>query len=133
MTAWLERLWYPPSAEGIAKRLLLSPLVVISWVYRGAVAVRNRLYERNLLPVARVPGAKVISVGNLNVGGAGKTPAVIHLALLYARRGKRVAVLSRGYGRRGRADLVLHRDALPSAREAGDEPLLIARRCPEAT
>jgi tetraacyldisaccharide 4'-kinase len=71
----------------------------------------------------RVP---VISIGNLTVGGAGKTPVTLYLAQRLAARGRRPAVLSRGYGRRTRGPLEVSGDATVEA--AGDEPLLMARR-----
>jgi tetraacyldisaccharide 4'-kinase len=71
----------------------------------------------------RVP---VISVGNLTVGGAGKTPVTLALAQRLSARGRRPAVLSRGYGRRSREPLEVSPDARVEA--AGDEPLLLARR-----
>jgi tetraacyldisaccharide 4'-kinase len=67
----------------------------------------------------------VISIGNLSVGGAGKTPLVICLARLLAREGFRVDVLSRGYGRSERT--VERVDGAGSVQQYGDEPLLIAR------
>jgi tetraacyldisaccharide 4'-kinase len=69
-------------------------------------------------------------VGNLVAGGAGKTPVTIYLAGLAQQRGYRVAVLSRGYGREGRAPVDFDAARLPQVEEAGDEPRLIARACP---
>ncbi len=101
--------------------LLLAPL---SLLY-GAAADAHRALSR---PVrAPVP---VISVGNLVVGGAGKTPVTLWLAQRLLARGRRPAVLSRGYGRRGSGDLEVLVDT--PALLAGDEPALIKRRCPEA-
>jgi tetraacyldisaccharide 4'-kinase len=75
----------------------------------------------------------VISVGNINVGGAGKTPVVIYLANRLANAGRSVGILSRGYGRQGGMDLVLRpEDPMPSASDAGDEPCLMKLRCPQA-
>jgi len=75
--------------------------------------------------------APVISVGNLSVGGTGKTPVVAWLARWLADRGERPAVLSRGYGREQPADgvVVVHdgRRLLADLRRAGDEPLMLAR------
>jgi tetraacyldisaccharide 4'-kinase len=72
----------------------------------------------------------VISVGNLVVGGAGKTPVAIEIARRLVARGRRPAVLSRGYRRSGKGDLAVN-EAMPSER-CGDEPLLIKRRVPRA-
>jgi tetraacyldisaccharide 4'-kinase len=71
-------------------------------------------------------GVPVISVGNLAVGGAGKTPVVLALAKKLAARGRKPAVLSRGYGRRSRAQLAVTADT--PALLGGDEPALLARR-----
>jgi tetraacyldisaccharide 4'-kinase len=100
----------------------LNPLAAI---YGGAVAARNALYERGILRARRLRGA-VVSVGNLSTGGSGKTPFVMLLAELLQRRGIRVDVLSRGYGRESRGARLVDPNGDP--REFGDEPLLIARR-----
>jgi len=89
------------------------------------VAVRNRLYDRRLLPTRKLEGP-VISIGNLSVGGTGKTPFLMLLGELLKSRDIKFDVLSRGYGRRTRG--VLRVDPAGSACDFGDEPLLIARR-----
>src|SRR5205823_11905822 len=97
-----------------------APLSALSAVYHAG-AVLHRAASR---PVkVRVP---VISVGNLTVGGAGKTPVTLHLAQRLEARGRKPAVLSRGYGRRSREPLEVGPEAIVEA--AGDEPLLLARR-----
>jgi tetraacyldisaccharide 4'-kinase len=103
-------------------RTWLRPLVPL---YAAAVGAKNRGYDRgrNRVDHLRWP---VISVGNLSVGGAGKTPLVIRLAELLAEQGLAVDVLSRGYGRASHAIEAVN--ASGSARQFGDEPLLIARR-----
>ncbi|MEW6333069.1 MAG: tetraacyldisaccharide 4'-kinase, partial [Thermodesulfobacteriota bacterium] len=100
-----------------------------SILYRGGVAARNRLYDLGLLRQAKLPCA-VISVGNLTVGGTGKTPTVIYLAGLLREKGRRPAVLSRGYGGRASGPVNVVSDGnrlLMAWGEAGDEPVLIAR------
>jgi tetraacyldisaccharide 4'-kinase len=94
-------------------------------IFGMAVAARNLLYDRQLLPVRRLEGP-VVSIGNLSVGGSGKTPFLILLGELLKRRGINFDVLSRGYGRRTRG--VLQVDPGGSAAEFADEPLLIARK-----
>src|SRR5438270_1307607 len=74
-------------------RILLLPL---SWIYGLAVRCKNWMYSAGWLSPRRLRGA-VISVGNLTVGGTGKTPMVLWLAKKYLAEGKRVAILSRGY------------------------------------
>ena len=100
----------------------MNPLAAI---FRTTVAIRNQLYDRQLLPVKRLAGP-VISIGNVSVGGTGKTPFLILLGQLLKKRGISFDVLSRGYGRKTRG--VLEVDSTGSAANFGDEPLLIARR-----
>lgn len=129
----VERVFYPASRESWGRRLLLSPLTGASWAYGAGVWMRSALYARGVLEPERVEGLRVISVGNLHVGGTGKTPAVVYLAQQLLVAGRRVGILSRGYGRSSTAPCIFQgRGVLPPADEAGDEPLLIARRCPEA-
>lgn len=115
------------------QRLLLAPLTPASRLFGAAAAARRTLYQRGVLrrAEAKIP---VISVGNLAVGGAGKTPVVIELVKRLQGRGLRVAVLSRGYGGSGKGARVVSRGEglLLPASDAGDEPVLIAERCPEA-
>ncbi|MBI4003295.1 MAG: tetraacyldisaccharide 4'-kinase [Nitrospira defluvii] len=102
--------------------------------YELAARVRLWCYERGWSRTQRLP-RPVISVGNLTVGGTGKTPVVMHVVERLAAQGKRVAVLSRGYRRRSQARQLLVSDGqrvLVGPEEAGDEPYLIARRCPYA-
>lgn len=82
---------------GLKARLARSLFRIASWPYRGTVRLRNWLYDHQWLPIhaAAVP---VISVGNLSMGGTGKTPCIEYLARYYRQRDIRVAVLSRGYG-----------------------------------
>ncbi len=129
----IERVFYPGGAEPWGRRALLAPLDVLAWGYGAGVRLRGALYDAGLWRGERVEGLRVISVGNLNVGGTGKTPAVLYLAELLVREGKRVGILTRGYGRGSKEPLTFTgKGPLPSVEEAGDEPLLLARRCPEA-
>jgi tetraacyldisaccharide 4'-kinase len=94
-------------------------------VYRAAAGAKNLGYDRGWFRAQRLRWP-VISVGNLSVGGSGKTPLVIRLAELLTQNGVAVDVLSRGYGRSpSRIEAV---DANGLADRFGDEPLLIARR-----
>ena len=97
----------------------------LSGIFGGGVALRNALYNRRLLPVHKL-SRPVVSIGNLSVGGSGKTPFVIALGQLLAERGISFDVLSRGYGRRSAEVAVV--DPQGSAEQFGDEPLLIAQK-----
>ena len=109
----------------------------LSWAalpYGWVARLRAYAYEQGWLEQRRLP-VPVISVGNLTVGGTGKTPVVIEITQWLLGEGKRVAVLSRGYRRTSRESRLLVSDgvrtrAMPE--EAGDEPFLIAQRCPSA-
>ena len=97
---------------------------LLSALFGVGVRTRNTLYDRGTLRARRLRGP-TISVGNLSVGGAGKTPFVVLLGQLLQARGIVFDVLSRGYGRASRGMAFV--DAKGSPREFGDEPLLIAR------
>ncbi|MFD2785482.1 tetraacyldisaccharide 4'-kinase [Hymenobacter rubripertinctus] len=103
---------------------MISPLQLLllpfSWLYAAVLAVRNWLYARGWkasVAFARVP---VISVGNLRVGGTGKTPHVAWLVAWLQAQGQHPALLSRGYGRRTRG--YRRATATDSAATVGDEP-----------
>ncbi len=102
--------------------------------YGVVVRLRALLYHWGWFAQQRLP-VPVLSVGNLTLGGTGKTPVVILLADWLLAQGKRVAILSRGY-RRANTDRYLlvsnGERLLVGPREAGDEPFLIAQRCPKA-
>ncbi len=113
MQAWLNRRWYGSQGSCAALRPLER-------MY-GAALTRRRAR-------ARAPerlGAPVIVVGNLTVGGTGKTPLTVWIARELSRRGLPVGVISRGYGRSGSDVRVLEPDS--SWREVGDEPLILRR------
>ena len=84
-------------AHGVGPALQRLGLSAASIPYGIAIRLRNLSYDRGWLPARRVP-APVVCVGNLTVGGTGKTPFVEHVAGFYRSRDVRVAVLSRGYG-----------------------------------
>jgi tetraacyldisaccharide 4'-kinase len=94
-------------------------------IFGVGVRVRNALYDQGTLRTRRLQGA-VVSIGNLSVGGSGKTPFVLLLGELLQARGLKFDILSRGYGRTTRG--VAPVDPAGSPRDFGDEPLLLARR-----
>ncbi len=121
--AWITGIWYGYHPLAI----LLSPL---SWIYRGIVSLRGLAYAKGILPVARFP-VPVVVVGNLTVGGTGKTPLVIALCRLLRNTNYRPGVVSRGYGgRSAHWPRQVHPDSDPD--EVGDEALILARHsdCP---
>jgi tetraacyldisaccharide 4'-kinase len=107
-------------------------LSALSGLYARVTQVRRRWYQ-NHRQRQRHLRAPVISVGNLTVGGSGKTPVVAALAQMLQDDGFRPAILSRGYGRRAGADLVIVSDGVhvtATAEQSGDEPLMLARALP---
>jgi tetraacyldisaccharide 4'-kinase len=98
---------------------------LLSAVFGAGISIRNRLYDRGAFRAHRLQWP-VISIGNLRVGGAGKTPFTIHLGELLQQRKIAFDVLSRGYRRMTRGVLLV--DEKGSALQYGDEPLLIAKR-----
>ena len=123
MERQLTRAWY----DERARPSLLQPL---GWVYGALLAVRRRAYAAGWLSSASV-GRPVVVVGNLTVGGTGKTPLTVWLARELSSSGLSVGIVSRGYGSRdsGTPRAV---EAGSSWRQVGDEPLILARRsaCP---
>lgn len=111
----------------------LAPLLYLPGVaYRGVIGLRNALYDSGRLGIQRLP-CLVISIGNLTVGGTGKSPLTSCIASLLRDSGYRVGVVSRGYRRKSAVDPLLVSDGralLSDAQSAGDEPYLIARDNP---
>jgi len=118
LAAVLTRAWYARQLTFLAQ--LLRPL---SWLFGGLAALRRAAYRHRLLPAVRLP-VPVVVVGNITVGGTGKTPLVIALAEALRARGRRPGIVSRGHGRERRDVRVVHVDDDP--RDTGDEPLLLA-------
>ncbi|MDR3477728.1 MAG: tetraacyldisaccharide 4'-kinase [Gammaproteobacteria bacterium] len=121
----INRHWYGSSDTALV--LLLSPL---SWIFRGIVALRRNLYRSSILKTYHF-SAPVIVVGNITVGGTGKTPFVIWLAHFLKEQGFRPGIVSRGYGgTKNRIPNFVHEGSLVS--EVGDEAVLLSRRtgCP---
>jgi tetraacyldisaccharide 4'-kinase len=115
----LERIWWRRDEPAWAEAALW-PLSLLSLGYRaGAAMARARARPAR----ARAP---VISVGNVIVGGAGKTPVAIAIAHRLIARGRKPAILSRGYG--GTAEGPLHVDEECDAAQVGDEPALMSQR-----
>lgn len=112
-----------------ARRARSRWLAPLGAVFGAGAALRVALYRRGLLSRSRLAGP-VISVGNLSVGGSGKTPLVARIAEILRDAGEPVAVLSRGYGGSFRGEALIVGDGaavLSDAAEAGDEPVMLAR------
>jgi len=100
-----------------------------SCLYAVSVRIRNWLYDIKILPQKRLP-CKIISVGNIVVGGTGKTPMVIYLANLLLAKGFRPAVLSRGYMGKSKSPVNIVSDGqrlFMKPEDCGDEPVLISQ------
>jgi tetraacyldisaccharide 4'-kinase len=111
--------------EWLSGGLLSVALLPLSGVYRALLALRKLAYRAGLKQVESLP-VPVIVVGNWIVGGAGKTPTTLALLELLRARGLRAGVVSRGYGREANSVRLVTR--VSTAREVGDEPLLIHLR-----
>ena len=123
----MER-WWQLGAEGAGAQRVLG---AASGGYRGLLRTREWLYEHGVLHSRTLP-CPVVSVGNLTVGGTGKTPAVEMAVRTLIDLGHEPAVVSRGYGRRSKGIQIVA-DAASirlDAEDAGDEPFLLARRLP---
>jgi len=130
MTAGLERVaWHAWTARTPAARALRGALVPAALAYGALATLRNRLYGAGWLGAARVP-AHVVSVGNLAVGGTGKTPTALWLAERLAARGLRTGIVARGYRKRRRGVVIVGEKGRPlvGPEEGGDEAVLLARR-----
>lgn len=121
---------YPLSWTRVTALTVL--LIPVSWLYRMAVAIRRALYRTGILRSERLP-VPVIVIGNISVGGTGKTPLVLWLVERLREAGYAPGIVSRGYGA---SDAQTHQpravDIKDDAVQWGDEPVLLARRsgCP---
>jgi tetraacyldisaccharide 4'-kinase len=120
----LNQLWYREHPRPSA----LQPL---GWCYGSLMRLRRRAYAAGWLRTEDA-GVPVVVVGNLTLGGTGKTPLTIWLATALRAQGFSVGIVSRGYGRRGGGEPRVV-DAQSDWREMGDEPLMLARRTGCAT
>ncbi len=120
---WIHRVWY----EGAPFSWLLLPLSGLYWLISN---LRRLMYRAGFLTTHRSP-IPVIVVGNITVGGTGKTPTVIWLVRELRARGYQPGIISRGYGG-SRSGTSMRVDADSDASVVGDEPVLLARRgeCP---
>ena len=117
---WLRRAWRDEVGWTGA-----ASLQALARLYGGGLAVRSRLYAAGIFRTRRLP-CPVISVGNLTLGGSGKTPLAEVVARIVAELGGKPALLSRGYGRQTRGvQIVSDTDGVKlGARQGGDEPVV---------
>ncbi len=108
-------------------RIVLSPL---TFLYKFIINLRNTLFDKNIFRQTKV-NANVISVGNLTMGGSGKTPFVIMLTKYFKSKNYKVGVLSRGYGRKSKGYKLVSRGEKPliDVDKSGDEINLVSIEC----
>jgi tetraacyldisaccharide 4'-kinase len=97
MDKWQRRVWRSDEPAGLGGRTLSTLLTPAEWLYRVAVAARNWAYDRQVLRSTAAP-IPTLAVGNLTVGGTGKTPVAAWFASCLHARGRRPAIVMRGYG-----------------------------------
>jgi tetraacyldisaccharide 4'-kinase len=123
MRSYFERLYFNPKGLDWLIILILSPLSIIY----GSV-----IYLKNLATSQRDFGIKIISIGNITVGGSGKTPFAISLInYLQSKRDLNICYISRGYGRQSSGLVIVKKDnkILVDVKESGDEAMLVANEC----
>ena len=131
MKLFISKLHYKKNLT-ISETLIVSLLRIIGIFYNIATKVRNKLYDKKLLP-AYSSKSYVVSIGNLTTGGVGKTPITLEIAKYFLGLNKNVAILSRGYGAKlNNKEPNLISDgsgALYTATTAGDEPVWLGDNC----
>ncbi len=101
---------------------------LIALIYKKIINFRNLMYDKNqfMSYKSRIP---VVSVGNITVGGTGKTPFVIFLVAFLKNKGLNPLIISRGYGRKTRGQIFFNSNIKKTIEEVGDEPFLISLLC----
>lgn len=125
--AWLES-----REASLAKSTALLPLALVSGFWSLGARLHRALYRSGGFAATRLP-CRVVSIGNLSVGGTGKTPTAAWLAARLQRRGNRVVLASRGYARSGREPVLTVSDGRflhATAEQAGDEAFVLAAHAP---
>ncbi|MCX7857920.1 MAG: tetraacyldisaccharide 4'-kinase [Deltaproteobacteria bacterium] len=128
MRVFFQAFWY--KKKNIKKSPVYFVLLLLSWFYRFCLVIREHLLKR--LEEEKI-GVPVISVGNLSVGGEGKTPLVIKIASMFLKTGLKPGIVMRGYKRKKRGVFIVDPEK-DNAETCGDEAYLIARNvnCPVA-
>ena len=118
-------------SHGKAPVFSIAPLLYMgAYLYGAGAKIRNTCYQKGVLPTQRL-SCSVVSIGNITLGGTGKTPMSIYVASAFQEMGLRVAILSRGY--RGAAErtggIVSDGETVRmDPEQAGDEPYMIASK-----
>jgi len=132
----LQQFWFRKSLlskggrpAALLDSLLFNLLTPVSWIFRGLAAARRLAYRHGWSQAVRLP-VPVVVVGNIVVGGAGKTPVTLYLAQALRAAGRHPGIVSRGYGGSAREPMAVYAHSAPEV--VGDEPLLLARQsgCP---
>ena len=130
-TKQLSRIETIMKSDGLqSPNWLQKMLWAISLIYGWVVLIRSAAYDKGILKAKQLP-CVVISIGNLTLGGSGKTPLTIYIAKTLGHLGYRVAVLSRGYGGQAEKQGVIVSDGsqvFVSADVSGDEPYMMAQK-----
>jgi len=129
----LNKSYFEDLIYGRKRSLFWGPLLLAgSWVYGAAIYVRHILFRFNVITRKELT-CTVISVGNITLGGTGKTPTVINIAALLKENRKNPVVVSRGYGRKNETQTIVVSDGqscLVDSKIGGDEPVLIGSKVP---
>lgn len=118
IASMLERAW-------LTRNALSRSLWPLSWLFIAATSIRRAMLGLGIVSTVQLP-VKVVVVGNLIAGGAGKTPTVLAVVALLERHGYTPGIVSRGYGRS--SDAIVEVDANSTADDVGDEPIVLRRR-----
>ncbi len=133
----LENVWWETltkKKKSLGDSLLLCFLFVLSGFYWLGLSARNFMYKSGMLK-PKMPGDKIISVGNITVGGTGKTPFTEELGRRIVKSGRRLLIAAKGYKRKkiNEVDVVSNgQEVLLRPKNAGDEPYMLARNIKEA-
>jgi len=131
MRSFIERLIHLKD-PGVFLSIALLPITLCSYLFKAVVVLRGLLYRKGIFKRHRL-SCKVISIGNITVGGTGKTPATCLIARHFKNAGCNVAVLSRGYRAQAGAEPLIvsdGRQVIAGAEIAGDEAVMLARKLP---
>ena len=131
MKVFISELHYDKNPK-LYKKCILGFLSVLSVPYGVIIRIRNFLYDRKILKTFK-PDVLTISVGNLTTGGVGKTPFTAELANFYTEKGKKVGILSRGYGGslpNKEVNVISDGEKIYfPAKQSGDEPFWLSQNC----